>query len=149
MFCLKSIAVSTLFVAPFDGSHAFSSKARSEHRIATALSAASSSSALRYRQGSDNEFVPSSLLYASADNACNDDIASMDFHSDDDIERQMEAALTTAREMDRRYGLCTEPSTRAWKKVDELYMMSAASRQVEDSVKSVLGAEKSIWSLYK
>ena len=73
----------------------------------------------------------------------------MEIRSEDDIERQMEAALTTAREMDRRYGLCTQPSIRAWKIVDELYMMSAASRQVEDSVKSVLGAEKSIWSLYE
>jgi hypothetical protein len=149
MIGLQSIVVSTLFVAPLAGSHAFSIKTPSEHRIATALNAESSSSALHYRQGSDNEFAPSTLLYASSDNASNDDMTSMEIRSEDDLERQMEAALTTAREMDRRFGLCTQPSIRAWKIVDELYMMSAASRKVEDSVKSVLGAEKSIWTLYE
>ncbi|KAL7482997.1 hypothetical protein ACHAW6_008647 [Cyclotella cf. meneghiniana] len=149
MISLQSIVVSSLFVALVPGSHAFSCKAPSEHRIATALNAESSSSALHYRHGSDNEFAPSTLLYASADNASNDHIASVEIRSEADIERQIEAALTTAREMDRRYGLCTQPSIRAWKIVDELYMMSAASRKVEDSVKSVLGAEKSIWSLYE
>ena len=36
-------------------------------------------------------------------------------------ESELESALEYARDMDKKYGLCTEPSRRAWKVVDEMY----------------------------
>ena len=37
------------------------------------------------------------------------------------IESEFTSALEKAREMDKRYGLCTEPSQQAWSAVDSLY----------------------------
>ena len=37
------------------------------------------------------------------------------------IEREMQKALEFAREMDKKHGLCTEPSQQAWNVVDEIY----------------------------
>ena len=88
-------------------------------------------------------YAPSTLLYGSSTAIQDQSI------TEDDIERQIEAALTNARDMDRKFGLCTQPSIRAWQIVDELYMKSAASQKIEDCVKSALGTEKSIWSLYE
>lgn len=65
-----------------------------------------------------------------------------------DTESRLEHALQAARDADRRYGLCTPASTRAWKIVDDIYSLSSASQQVEDSVKKVLGGEANVWSMY-
>jgi len=64
-----------------------------------------------------------------------------------DTELCLQIALQAARDVDQRYGLCTPESACAWQLVDDIYLSSPASRQVEDNVKKVLGREKSIWSL--
>ena len=140
------IIASTLLLAVFNGSNAFSCNTKAIRRKVTALSAESSSSALHYRQGSDSNFAPSTLLYASS-GAIEEGISTN--AAEDDIELQIEEALKNARDADRKFRLRAQPSIKAWKIVDDLYMMSAASQKVEDSVKSVLGAEKSVWSLYE
>jgi hypothetical protein len=141
MVSIRNFLTTTLALTLFNGSNAFSyNPQRNVHRIQTSLNA-ESSSALHYRQGNDNSFTTSTLLYASS--------GTVDAPSEEDIDRRIEAALNNARDMDRRYGLCTQPSIRAWQIVDELYMMSAASQEVENCVKSVLGTEKSVWSLYE
>ena len=142
MISLNNILASTLLLVFINGSCAFSCKQRNTYRIQTSLNA-ESSSALHYRQGSDVTYAPSTLLYGSSTAIQDQSI------TEDDIERQIEAALTNARDMDRKFGLCTQPSIRAWQIVDELYMKSAASQKIEDCVKSALGTEKSIWSLYE
>jgi hypothetical protein len=141
MISQQTFIVSTLLLALFNGSQAFSCNTKSVHRIETSLNA--ESTALNYRQGNDSNYAPSTLLYASSGSIQGA------FNSEDDIERQIEEALNNARDADRKFGLCTQPSIRAWKIVDELYMRSEASRRVEDSVKSVLGNERSIWSLHE
>ncbi|KAL9191129.1 hypothetical protein ACHAXT_000835 [Thalassiosira profunda] len=40
-----------------------------------------------------------------------------------DVERELKGALDFARDMDKRYGLCTKPSQEAWSHVDEVYRM--------------------------
>jgi hypothetical protein len=37
------------------------------------------------------------------------------------VETELERALEYARDVDKKYGLCTEPSQSAWKVVDEVY----------------------------
>ncbi|KAL3765227.1 hypothetical protein ACHAWO_009304 [Cyclotella atomus] len=143
MISINNIVASTLLFAMLNGSNAFSySPKKHVYRIQTALNA-ESSSALHYRQGNDATYAPSTLLYAS-DTA----VEEPKIQQEEDIELQIEAALNNARDMDRRFGLCTQPSIRAWQVVDELYMKSAASQKIEDCVKSVLGTERGIWSLY-
>jgi len=66
-----------------------------------------------------------------------------------DIGLRLQVALQEARDADHRYGLCTPASTRAWRIVDDLYLSSWTSREVEDTVKNVLGDEKSIWSAFE
>jgi len=51
----------------------------------------------------------------------------------------LNAALEAAREADRRYGLCTPASTRAWKLVDEIYFSSKTSQRAENNVTESLG----------
>ena len=88
------------------------------------------------------------LFSAASDN---DSRSSNDNNVSDDLEMEcrLEAALNYARDMDRRYGLCTPASIRAWQVVDDLYLLSSASQTVEHNVKKVFGHEKSIWSLYE
>ena len=43
------------------------------------------------------------------------------FFSTQDIERELNRALDFARDMDKKYGLCTSPSQEAWAYVDEIY----------------------------
>lgn len=62
---------------------------------------------------------------------------------------RLKIALDVARDADRIHGLCTPESARAWQVVDDIYSRSDASRRVEDSVKRVLGGEKSIWSSFE
>lgn len=146
MISINNIVASTLLLTVLTASNAFSfsQNRNNAYRIQTSLNAESSSSALHYRQGNDATYAPSTLLYAS--NAATEEPA---IQQEDDIELQIEAALKNARDMDRRYGLCTQPSIRAWQVVDELYLKSAASQKIEDCVKSALGTERSIWSLYE
>ena len=54
------------------------------------------------------------------------------FFSAQDIERELKGALEFARDMDKKYGLCTEPSKHAWALVDELYQTIEAL-QVQES----------------
>ena len=144
MISINSVFVSTIILASTGSSYAFSCNAKSNgYRIETSLNA-ESSSALHYRQGSDANYATSTLLHASSAA-----IEELSIESDYDLEQQIEMALNNARDMDRKYGLCTQPSIRAWELVDELYLKSAASQQVEDCVKSVLGTERSIWSFYE
>eukprot|EP00956_Cyclotella_meneghiniana_P013197 scaffold18875_cov22-Cyclotella_meneghiniana.AAC.4 len=37
------------------------------------------------------------------------------------IEYELKCAIERARDTDKRYGLCTEPSQQAWSLVDSLY----------------------------
>ena len=144
MTTINSAFVITIILALSGRSNSFSYNQKSNgYRVQTSLNA-ESSSALHYRQGSDFNYAPSTLLHASSTS-----IEEPSIKSDYDLEQQIEAALNNARDMDRKFGLCTQPSIRAWELVDELYLKSAASQKIEDCVKSVLGSERSIWSLYE
>lgn len=104
----------------------------SPHRVSNTVCKAASSyshSALHYQNGNyQQEISPNSINNGA------------------DTERRLQAAIQAARDVDRRYGLCTPTSTHAWKIVDDIYSLSPVSRQVEDNVKKVLGREKSGWS---
>jgi len=67
--------------------------------------------------------------------------------NDDELDTnlRLQLALQAAQEADRTYGLCSPASNHAWKIVDDVYSSSSASREVEDSVKRVLGGEVSVW----
>ena len=98
--------------------------------LAKTSSSTPSASALYYQNG--NDYEQESLSYT-----VNDEL---------DTEVRLQIALQAARDADRRYGLCTPASLRAWQIVDDIYSSSSASRKVEDSVKKCLGSEKSVWS---
>ena len=63
----------------------------------------------------------------------------------DDTERRLAAALAAARDADRRHGLCSPASARAWEIVDDIYASSWTSRQVEENVRKLLGREENVW----
>ena len=65
-----------------------------------------------------------------------------------DTNISLQIALTAARDADRLHGLCSPNSIRAWAVVDDIYLSSAASREVDSHVKRILGTESSIWDLY-
>ena len=65
-----------------------------------------------------------------------------------DTNISLQIALTAARDADRLHGLCSPNSIRAWAVVDDIYLSSAASREVDSHVRRVLGTERSIWDLY-
>lgn len=44
-----------------------------------------------------------------------------DFPTMNSIEYELKCAIERARDTDKRYGLCTEPSQQAWSLVDSLY----------------------------
>ncbi len=58
---------------------------------------------------------------------------------------RLQLALEAARDADRTSGLCSPASNHAWKIVDDVYSSSSASREVEDTVKRILGREESVW----
>jgi short subunit dehydrogenase-like uncharacterized protein len=60
---------------------------------------------------------------------------------------RLQIALQHARDADRLHGLCSPNSIRAWAVVDDIYLSSSASREVESHVRRVLGREKSIWDM--
>ena len=55
-------------------------------------------------------------------------------------------ALEAARDADLRYGLTSPESVLAWQIVDDIYLSSSATRQIECNVRMVIGNdEASIW----
>mmetsp|Transcript_4626 Transcript_4626/g.10197 ORF Transcript_4626/g.10197 Transcript_4626/m.10197 type:complete len:158 (-) Transcript_4626:220-693(-) len=151
-FVLVSISLSALSALKSTGAWTVKPnfQVRSPCSSSTELDAAPSS-ALHYRMNDDRHGVladfPSSALFSTANRVTS---SRNDAASDDlDMEAQLEAALDYAREMDRKHGLCSAASTRAWQVVDVLYLASSASIEVEANVKQVFGIEKSIWSLYE
>lgn len=59
-----------------------------------------------------------------------------------DTNLRLQLALKAAREADRTFGLCSPASNHAWKIVDDVYSTSSVSREVEDTVKRILGREE-------
>ena len=55
------------------------------------------------------------------------------FFSTQDIERELNRALDFARDMDKKYGLCTSPSQEAWAYVDEIYQKIQSYRDESSS----------------
>ncbi|KAL7465740.1 hypothetical protein ACHAXS_006060 [Conticribra weissflogii] len=47
------------------------------------------------------------------------------------IEDELQSALDHARAMDKKHGLCTEPSQRAWEAVDDIYHKMQSMQMVE------------------
>ena len=68
--------------------------------------------------------------------------------NEQDTNISLQIALTAARDADRLHGLCSPGSIKAWAVVDDIFLSSSASREVESHVRRVLGHEKSIWDLY-
>jgi len=93
--------------------------------------------------------MPSSALHYQNGNSHQESFKSNIITNELDTELRLQAALHAARDADRRFGLCTPASTCAWQIVDDIYSSSSTSQHVEDSVKMVLGCEKSIWSLFE
>ena len=64
------------------------------------------------------------------------------------LQGKIDKALVHARATERAHGLISHQSAEAWKIVDELYYMSAAARDVEDSMQQQLsGRERdNIWN---
>ena len=93
--------------------------------------------------------MPSSALHYQNGNSHQESSKSNIITNELDTELRLQAALHAARDADRRFGLCTPASTCAWQIVDDIYSSSSTSQHVEDSVKMVLGCEKSIWSLFE
>ncbi len=67
--------------------------------------------------------------------------------NEQDTNISLQIALTAARDADRLHGLCSPGSIKAWAVVDDIFLSSSASREVESHVRRVLGHEKSIWDL--
>jgi hypothetical protein len=70
-----------------------------------------------------------------------------DTSNEQDTNISLQIALTAARDADRLHGLCSPGSIKAWAVVDDIFLSSSASREVESHVRRVLGHEKSIWDL--
>eukprot|EP00569_Conticribra_weissflogii_P005210 CAMPEP_0171349476 /NCGR_PEP_ID=MMETSP0878-20121228/33803_1 /TAXON_ID=67004 /ORGANISM="Thalassiosira weissflogii, Strain CCMP1336" /LENGTH=182 /DNA_ID=CAMNT_0011854141 /DNA_START=463 /DNA_END=1011 /DNA_ORIENTATION=+ len=51
------------------------------------------------------------------------------------VEDELQSALEHAQEMDKKHGLCTEPSQRAWEAVDEIYHKMQAMQTIESPEK--------------
>ena len=79
----------------------------------------------------------SALYYVSA----NQQQESSSINDELDTQLRLRVALEAARDAERRYGLCTPESIRAWAIVDDIYLSSSASKQVERNVKKVLERE--------
>ena len=81
----------------------------------------------------------SALYYISRNDQ--QESSSSGIHDELDTQLRLRVALEAARDADRRYGLCTPESVRAWQLVDDIYLTSSASRQIEHNLKKVLGRE--------
>lgn len=58
------------------------------------------------------------------------------FPTQESTENELRGALEFARDMDKKHGLCTEPSQKAWDAVDEIYRKIEAFREIGDQVVS-------------
>jgi hypothetical protein len=106
----------------------------------TPLPLPSSSSALSYQNNNDNvHYEEQQPDQRSIRNKMNNK------DSEFDTKLRLQRALKAAREADRTFGLCSPASNDAWKIVDDVYSASSASREVEDTIKRILGGEVSIW----
>lgn len=104
------------------------------------LPSSSSSSALSYQNNNDNvHYEEQQPDQRSIRNKMNNK------DSEFDTKLRLQRALKAAREADRTFGLCSPASNDAWKIVDDVYSASSASREVEDTIKRILGGEVSIW----
>lgn len=59
--------------------------------------------------------------------------SSNSFFSTQDLERELNRALDFARDMDKKYGLCTRPSQEAWDYVDDIYQKIQAYKDGSSS----------------
>ena len=50
------------------------------------------------------------------------------------IESEMNKAMEAARDIDKKYGICTEPSNAAWAAVDEIFAKMQAIQNIGDRV---------------
>jgi hypothetical protein len=108
--------------------------------FSTPLPLPSSSSALSYQNNNDNvHYEEQQPEQRSIRNKMNNK------DSEFDTKLRLQRALKAAREADRTFGLCSPASNDAWKIVDDVYSASSASREVEDTIKRILGGEVSIW----
>jgi hypothetical protein len=108
--------------------------------FSTPLPLPSSSSALSYQNNNDNvHYEEQQPDQRSIRNKMNNK------DSEFDTKLRLQRALKAAREADRTFGLCSPASNDAWKIVDDVYSASSASREVEDTIKRILGGEVSIW----
>lgn len=153
MVYIKELIMASCLVTSSQAFVVKSSNVHTASRSSTTALNAESSTSLQYRQGSDwdSPLSTSTSLHATGTNgqSMSSRVHVLSVNDEHDIESRIEAALVNARDMDRRYGLCTPNSIKAWQVVDDLYAASAASQLVEEKVKSVLGEESSIWSLYE
>ena len=101
----------------------------------------SASLAIHYRNGSVND--QQSIEHRATTAISNKDTTS----NEQGTNVALQIALTAARDADRLHGLCSPGSIKAWAVVDDIFLSSSASREVESHVRRVLGHEKSIWDL--
>jgi len=95
-------------------------------------------STLKYRDGVEYEKGTASSTSTTTTAATS---------NEQDTNVALQIALTAARDADRLHGLCSPNSIKAWAVVDNIFLSSSASREVESHVRRVLGHEKSIWDL--
>ena len=105
----------------------------------TLITTGRTKSTLNYRDGVEYEKGTASSTSTTT---------TADTSNEQDTKISLQTALTAARDADRLHGLCSPGSIKAWAVVDDIFLSSSASREVESHVRRVLGHEKSIWDLY-
>ncbi len=98
---------------------------------------------MQYASHSRTIDISATTTTAPCDDSSLDDF---DYVDELDFDPPLRAALRTARNADRLYGLCTPESVAAWAAVDTMFGVSQAGKEVENCVRKALGEEKSIWS---
>ncbi len=96
----------------------------------------------QYASHSRTASISATITTAPYDESSLDDFDCVEL----DFDPRLRAALRTARNADRLYGLCTPESVAAWAAVDTMFGVSQAGKEVENCVRKALGEEKSIWS---
>ena len=104
----------------------------------TLITTGRTKSTLNYRDGVEYEKGTASSTSTTT---------TADTSNEQDTKISLQTALTAARDADRLHGLCSPGSIKAWAVVDDIFLSSSASREVESHVKRILGTEKSIWDL--
>lgn len=113
-----------------------------------------SSTALGYQNGDELTMPTAQTTYhstttsisATVPTSYDESIDDYDHVDELDFDPRLRAALRTARNADRLFGLCTPESVAAWAAVDTMFGLSRAGQEVENCVRNALGHEKSIWS---